>query len=171
MAVSNNIELQLDFLKQLANLIRRLKVQEQDIWNCDEKGITIGRQSMKTKAIVRAGISKAIAGCDGNGEFVSVLETVNAAGEVTPPFIVWTGSIHTESYYPSTSKFGGYSATFAVSKNGYMDNELEMGYMKMHFEPHTRRMAIVNGEEVVRTRLLIVDEHSSHINYHMLSWA
>ena len=84
MAVSNNIELQLDFLKQLANLIRRLKVQGQDIWNCDEKGITIGRQSMKTKAIVQAGISKAIAGCDGNREFVSVLETVNAASEVTP---------------------------------------------------------------------------------------
>ena len=52
-----------------------------------------------------------------------------------------------------------------------MDNELGMGYMKTHFEPHTRRTAIVNGEGVVRTRLLIVDGHSSHINYHMLSWA
>ena len=40
---------------------------------------------MRTKIIVRAGISKAIAGCDGNREFVSVLETVNAAGEVIPP--------------------------------------------------------------------------------------
>ena len=47
LAVSNNIELQLDFLRQLANLVYKLKVREADIWNCDEKRITIGKQSMK----------------------------------------------------------------------------------------------------------------------------
>ena len=91
LAVSNNIELQLDFLRQLGNLVCRLKVREHDIWNCDEKGINIGRQSMKTKVIVRAGVSKAIAGCDGNQEFVSVLDTVSAAVGIIPPFIIWTG--------------------------------------------------------------------------------
>ena len=169
LAVSNNIELQLDFLRQLANLVRRLKVREHDIWNCDEKGITIGQQSMKTKVIVRAGVSKAIAGCDGNREFVSVLETVSAAGRIIPPFIVWTGKVHTESYYPRTSH--QYEGTFAVSPSGYMDNELGMEYMKQHFEPHTRRIAVIDGKEVVQTRILIVDGHASHLNYSMLSWA
>lgn len=168
LAISNNLELQRDFLKQLANLIRRLKVQEENIWNCDEKGITMGRQSMKTKVIVRAG-TKGVAGSDGNREFVSVLETVNAAGQVISPFIVWTGNVHTESYYPkyvhgSSAKFEG---TFAVSKSGYMDNDLGMQYMKQHFEPHTRRM--IDGK--VLTRILIVDGHASHLNYSMLSWA
>ena len=102
---------------------------------------------------------------------VSVLETVNAAGKVIPPFIVWTGRVHTESYYLN-GKFEGYNATFAVSNSGYMDNELGIGYMQKHFEPHSRRMTVdKNGKEVVRTRLLIVDGHSSHMNYHMLSWA
>ena len=99
LAVTKNIELQHDFLRQLANLIRRLKVPEANIWNCNEKGITMGRQSIKSKVIIRAG-TKSAAGSDGNREFVSVLETVNAAGRVIPPFIVWTGNVHTESCYP-----------------------------------------------------------------------
>ena len=173
LAISNNVELQLDFLKQLANLVRRLKVKEEDIWNCDEKGITMGRQSMKSKVIVRAGTAKPTAGCDGTREFVSVLETVSAGGQVIPPFIVWTGSIHTESYYPKYMSSDGskLKGTFAVSKSGYMDNELGIEYMKQHFEPHTRRILVVDEKEVVATRLLIVDGHASHLNYRMLSWA
>ena len=155
LAVSNNIELQLDFLRQLANLVRRLKAQDVDIWNCDEKGITIGRQSMRTKVIVRSGTAKPTAGCDGNREFVSVLETVNAAGQVIPPFIVWTGSIHTESYYPKLAGPAGVilKGTFATSKSGYMDNELGMEYIKQHFEPHTRRL-ISQDPPIVATRIL-----------------
>ena len=99
LAVSKNIELWHDVLKQLTNLIRRLKVPKANIWNCDEKGITMGRQAIKSKVIIRAR-TKSAAGSDGNREFVFVLETVNAAGQVIPPFIVWTGNFHTESCYP-----------------------------------------------------------------------
>ena len=171
LAVSNNIELQLDFLKQLADIVRRLKVHESNIWSCDEKAITIGLQSVKTKVIVRAGTSKAVAGSDGNREFVSVLETISAAGQVIPPFIVSTGSIHGESCYPGPGP--KLEATFAMSKSGYMDNELCMEYMKQHFEPHTRRIATMtsDGKEVVQARILILDGHASHLNYSMLAWA
>ena len=167
LAVSNNIELQFDFLRQLANLIRRLKVQEANIWNCDEKGITMGRQSIKSKVIIRAGTTSA-AGSGGNREFVSVLETVNAAGQVIPPFIVWTGNVHTESYYPKYANGSSprYEGTFAISKCGYMDVELGMKYMKQHFEPQTRQ---IGADGKVQTRILIVDGHASHINYSMLS--
>ena len=77
---------------------------------------TIGWQSIKIKTIVRAGISKAVASRNRNREYVSVLETVNAAGKVIPLFIVCSESVHTESYYASGTKFAGYTATFAVLK-------------------------------------------------------
>lgn len=37
-AATNDIELQADFLRKLANLIRRKKITADNIWNCDEKG-------------------------------------------------------------------------------------------------------------------------------------
>ena len=90
-----------------------------------------------------------------------MLETVNAAGIVIPPFIVWQGKSHRESYY----KKGGFcDATFAVSESGYMDDELGFEYMKMHFEPKTRRSESPS-------RCLIVDGHSSHTAWKMVKYA
>ena len=37
-AVSNDIELQRDFVRKLANLVRRKSITSDNIWNCDEKG-------------------------------------------------------------------------------------------------------------------------------------
>ena len=37
-AASNDEELQVNFLRKLANLVRRKKLSPENIWNCDEKG-------------------------------------------------------------------------------------------------------------------------------------
>ena len=47
-----------------------------------------------------------------------------------------------------------------------MDDELGYGYMKVHFEPHTRCTATVP-----RPRCLIVDGHSSHIAWKVVKYA
>ena len=52
-AATNDIELQADFLQKLVNFIRRKIIAQVDIWNCDEKGITIERNSRRTMAIVQ----------------------------------------------------------------------------------------------------------------------
>ena len=178
-AASNDKELQADFLRKLDNLIRRKKIKPENLWNCDEKGrnnaflyiepssadawelgITMGRNSTRTMAIVRSG-GRATAITEGSREFCSVLETVNAAGIVIPPFIVWQGKSHRESYY---KKGGLCKATFAVSESGYMDDELGFEYMRMHFEPQTRGSG--SG-----SRCLIVDGHSSHTAWKMVKYA
>ena len=104
-AASNDIELQADFLRKLDNLVRRKQIKPENLWNCDEKGlshlskhpdtvslteigITMGRNTTRTMAIVRAG-GRSTAMTEGSREFCSVLETVNAAGVAIPPFIVW----------------------------------------------------------------------------------
>lgn len=40
-AASNDKELQVNFLRKLANLVRRKKITPENIWNCDEKGKVI----------------------------------------------------------------------------------------------------------------------------------
>ena len=59
-------------------------------------------------------------------EFCSVLESVSAAGVVIPPFIVWQGKTHRESYYKEGELIN--EATFAVSESGYMDGELGLEF-------------------------------------------
>ena len=39
-AESNDIELQADFLWKLDNLVRRKKISPENLWNCDEKGLS-----------------------------------------------------------------------------------------------------------------------------------
>lgn len=125
----------------------------------------MGKNTTRTMAIVRAG-SPATAMTEGSREFCSILETVSATGAVLPPFIVWQGKTHRESYY----KEGGveYEATFAVSPSGYMDDELGLEYIKKHFEPYTR-----TGSDNAETpaRCLIVDGHSSHIAWKVVKHA
>jgi len=43
------------FYRDLANLACRKGVTPDNIWNCDEKGITMGRGGQKEKAIVHVG--------------------------------------------------------------------------------------------------------------------
>jgi len=83
----------------------------------------MGRNGSRTMATVRVGgRSTAKMMTEGSREFCSVLESVSAVGWVLPPFIIWQGKIHRESYYPEGGLFN--EATFAVSDGGYMDNEL-----------------------------------------------
>ena len=124
----------------------------------------MGRNSTRTLAIVRAG-GKSTTMTEGSREFCSILETVSAAGVVIPPFIVWQGKTHRQSYY-SVPEVEVKEATFAVSESGYMDDELGLQYIKEHFDPYTRDSAI-KVENAAKyggpTRCLIVDGHSSHI--------
>ena len=91
-------EVQQDFYRYLANLKRHLNIHQQDIWNYNEKGITMGHQGARYMAIVQVG-GRAVCVSDGTQEFCSVLETINPMGVVLPPFIVWQGRTHRESYY------------------------------------------------------------------------
>ena len=102
----------------------------------------------------------------------AVLDTINAAGSVIPPFIIWGGKTHRESHY---NKNDHQDATFSVSESGYMDDELGMLYISQHFEPHTRRAVPdssgSNPSIFGQARILIVDGHSSHICWRVIQFA
>ena len=167
-AAENDKASQAHFLHLLANLVRGHNVKPDDLWNCDEKGIIMGRNQpeIRTVAIVRASTKKgAVSMTEGSREFCTVLDTVSAAGCVIPPFIVWGGKTHRDTYYKRSGDTQEQpDATFAVSDSGYMDDELGLLYISKHFEPHTRR-------NPSRPRILIVDGHSSHVCWPVIRYA
>ena len=138
--------------------------------NCNS-GITMGRNTICTMAIVRAG-GTSTAMTEGITKFCSVLEIVSATGVVIPPFIVWKGKTHQQSYNTSEVKT---EATFAVSESGYMYDDLGLQYIKTHFDSYTRdpKFKIKDAEARYEgpARCLIIDGHSSHIAWKVIQCA
>lgn len=81
----------------LANLIRRYSVKPENIWDCDEKGITLRWNQIRARAIERQGTKHATTITKGSREYCSILDIVNTAGQVIPPFIVW--QVKTTAHY------------------------------------------------------------------------
>lgn len=84
-------------------------------------GLAVGQQ----KSIIPSNIRQNVAITGGNRVFCSVLETVNAIGEVIPPFIVWANKVHSVGFYADDNR----PATFSRSSSGYMDDELGVDYI------------------------------------------
>ena len=99
------------------------------------------------------------------------METVSATGVVIPPFIVWKGKTHRQSYNLSEVTI---EATFAVSDSGYIDNDIGLQYIKTYFKQYTRD-TIFKVEKDVKysgpTRCLIVEGHLSHIACRVIQYA
>ena len=139
-------------------------------------GLAVGRQ----KAIVRSSTRQKVAITDGNREFCSVLETVNALGEVTPPFIVWANKVHCVGFYADDDD--GRPVTFSRSPSGYMDDELGLDYISKHFDRYTACVesvdltastttSTIDANASMTYRMLIVDGHSSHIACPVVEYA
>ena len=173
--VSATVEELESWYRKLRHLMRQYKIHSGNLWNCDEKGIIMGLAVGRQKAIVRSNTRQKVAITDGNREFCSVLETVNALGEVTPPFIVWANKVHCVGFYADDDR----PATFSQSPSGYMDDELGFDYISKPFDRYTARVesvdltagASVNPDPSTTYRMLIVDGHSSHIAWPVVEYA
>jgi hypothetical protein len=99
---------------------------------------------------------------DGSREFISLLATICADGTALPPALIYQGTsgelqdTWIDDLVPKDKAF------FAVSKNGWTNNEYGLNYLKQIFDPLTRDKA---GRS---RRLLIIDGHASHVNWEFL---
>lgn len=91
----------------------------------------------------------------GNWEWVTVIETINAAGWVLPPMIIFAGKTHHTVWFEDTNL--PLNWTIAVSDNGWTTDALGFEWLQSVFEPNTK-------DHTIRThQLLILDGHSSHL--------
>ncbi|KAF1923639.1 DDE-domain-containing protein, partial [Didymella exigua CBS 183.55] len=91
----------------------------------------------------------------GDREWVTVIQSICAAGYATPPFIIYKGRIHISAWYEETDI--PHNWKLSVSENSWTNNALSLEWLK-HFDAHTR------ARQVGGYRLLILDGHESHLN-------
>jgi hypothetical protein len=130
------------------------------IYNMDEKGFLMGLIQV-AKVICRKGDKAPRKTQDGNREMITVLETVSASGKLLPPFIIYEGKAHYAGWHSSNveQQFDVQGSVFAVSPNGWTDQELGVQYLKQLFIPR-----VISGGEHGKC-LLILDGHTSHDNW------
>jgi hypothetical protein len=130
-------------------------VHNDDVHNFDETGFqmgVIGSMKVVTGAERRA--------CPelvqpGNCEWVTVIQSICAAGYATPPFIIYKGRVHISAWYKEADIPRDWKVS--VSENGWTNNTLGLEWLK-HFDRHTK------ARQVGGYRLLILDGHESHLN-------
>jgi hypothetical protein len=124
-----------------------------DIYNFDEAGFMMG--VISTRAVVtrsdRQGRPKIVQ--QGNREWTTTIQGINAMGWAIPPFIIFQGKHHLSAWYKEDDL--PHDWVVAVSENGWTTNKLGLAWLK-HFDKHTKRR--VTGSH----RLLIIDGHESH---------
>jgi hypothetical protein len=134
----------------------------------DEKGFIIGmgktfKRIMSRKAYESGHIRQSVQ--DGSREFITLIACVGALGKVVPPTLLYKGasgdlqSTWVEDIKPDDKAF------FGASANGWSNHAFGLKWLQEVFEPSTQ------PARLTQWRLLIMDNHSSHINRVFLYWA
>jgi hypothetical protein len=128
-------------------------VHEDDMHNFDETGFQMGV----------IGSMKVVTGSErrarpqlvqpGDREWVTVVQSICAAGYATPPFVIYKGRVHISAWYEEQDIPRNWK--LSVSENGWTNNALGLEWLK-HFDAHTK------ARQVGLYRLLILDGHESH---------
>jgi hypothetical protein len=58
----------------------------------------------------------------GSQKWISVIQVINAEGQVIPPFIIGAGQYHLTSWYGESDLLGDWA--IATTQNGWTDNEM-----------------------------------------------
>jgi hypothetical protein len=137
-------------------------VHPKDIWNMDEIGFQIGMGGKRK--IVTTDTSKIkshyIASYS-DRESLTIVEAVNAAGDVIPPMILFSGTI----IHAQNARNGLPDATLIVpTENGFTTDLNGLRWLK-HFDVRSK------GFMYGTSRVLVMDGHGSHATYEFLEYA
>lgn len=141
------------WFRLVRNTIDKYGIVDEDIYNFDETGFTMGQISseMVVTSSERRNRPRTIQ--QGNREWVTVIQGVSSYGYAVPPYIIVAGKNHLSSWYENSPL--PYDWVIAVTQNGWTTNERGLDWIQ-HFDQHTK----------VRTkgtyRLLVLDGHESH---------
>tara|TARA_R110002003_G_scaffold88_10_gene7124 strand:- start:909 stop:1532 length:624 start_codon:yes stop_codon:yes gene_type:complete len=132
-------------------------IHDDDVHNFDETGFQMGV----------IGSMKVVTGSErrtrpnlvqpGDRDWVTVIQSVCAAGYATPPFIIYKGRVHISAWYEEASIPRKWK--LSVSENGWTNNALDLEWLK-HFDAHTKtrqvgeyRLLILDGHRAISTRI------------------
>ena len=91
----------------------------------------------------------------GNRKWVTVIQSICAAGYATLPFIIYKGRVHISAWYKETDIPRNWK--LSVSENRWTNNALGLEWLK-HFDAHTK------VHQVAGYWLLVLDGYESYLN-------
>lgn len=100
----------------------------------DEKGFMIG-VAARCRVICRKGRRNPRLTHSGSREWVTVIESVSAAGVALPPMAINQGAGHYKGWYASITKKE--VATFGYSPKGWTDSFLGIEWLQKNFEVYS----------------------------------
>ncbi|KAF7572901.1 hypothetical protein PtrM4_078060 [Pyrenophora tritici-repentis] len=89
----------------------------------------------------------------GNREWTTVIQGINATGWAIPAFIIFQGKHHLSAWYKEEDLPQDW--VIRVSENGWTNNKLGLQWLE-HFDRHTK------GKTISSYRLLVLDGHESY---------
>ncbi|ERF75560.1 hypothetical protein EPUS_08972 [Endocarpon pusillum Z07020] len=154
------------FYNLLTKAIEKYNITAENIYNWDEKGLLIGQSSIKKRILTKEAYERGricYSQEDGNREFISLLACVCADGTALPPALIYQGASNDLQSSWMEDLHESDKAYFTSSANGWTCDALGLAWLRL-FDKNTRSKGS-------RRRLLIVDGHSSHINWSFIKLA
>ncbi len=137
----------------------RFQIQEEDIYNMDEKGFMMGVVAKLKVIISKYDKNKYMTQC-GNREWVSLIKCVSMDGRALKPWVIFKAKLIQKAWKESLPD--GY---ITVSENGWTNNQIGLLWLERCFEPQTATTQ--KGEY----RMLCLDGHASHISTAAIEFA
>ena len=157
-AKSMNREVISEYFNLLKSKLDELKVQPNQIWNCDETNMQLEHTP---KAVVGRKGANLPGRVSNSKESVSVLGCGNAAGDIMSPMVIVKGKTQ-RSLMGWKTEEAPLNTKWAFQSKSYMDQGLGVEWFKNVFLKEC-------GPE--RPQLLIVDSHCSHEPLELLEMA
>lgn len=155
----NRTELQ-KYFELLEEVLTELSIKNKPshIFNVDETGLKLNNSPNREKVVAEKNTSVQIITSCKKGGTISVICCVNAKGQFYPPFCVFKGKNYNEAY---KANMPVRSQVKMNPQFAYVNSQLFHQRLQTHFLPKKP-----NGK-----LLLILNDHTSHLNVDLLHFA
>ena len=111
------------FFTSFRDLCEQYQVEDQDIYNMNEKGFQMG-QTNGEQVIVNKSMRPPVIPSIGTSKWVTIIECISAAGQVLQPMVIHLGKNPKDHWFPPTQDAPDWH--FGFSTSGWTDNELAL---------------------------------------------
>jgi hypothetical protein len=147
------------FYKNLDEVYKEYKFGPEDVYNCDETGVTTVQKTTNVR-IIAAKRDRQVARITSaeRGQLVTLCCTINALGNTAPPFMIFP-----RVHFKATMLKGAPAGTVGdATRSGWMTAQTFVKYLQ-HFVKHSKC-------SLLQPVVLLMDNHDSHISLESLDF-